>query len=542
MKKIVSVLLAILMLSSFLYSVNAKNRKTANCSGHIDKNQDGICDVCTQKTLQEISSAKKENYIVTTYKTDINADIVSNTEGYGSISYVPQETKDAYFNENKEWITELHGTLKVMIEDEIKKGYYNSEIEFWNEMGLCSSALIDKNGCVIMPYTQSVNKYIVSDGVIWKDNTSGGVSAKDLEYNAEDEATDGYFDLSGNRLIASRFYNSNNFLNGHAFVRTWNHDEESYPLYAVGHPIIIDKTGKCVLELPWTFDTIGGIGASETEFYLHPGGFLGNYSDGLLPFGSEFLFSKSVFDYGAEDKNTFHFDYNHFRGHIGYYSYGYMDLQGNIVIPQQFGYCAAFSDGLACVQELIPSKHAIGKCGFIDRTGKLVIPYQYDMASGFKNNYCVVSIDDKYGVIDKNGYYIVPLEYDEIYQGDDNIYVYKKGNNIELRTLGNETIWNTTTDKCDDCSSLTNGVLYYIQDQTIYIVTVSQNRAIGDVSGDNEITAEDARLALRAAVGLESYAPGSAEFLAADATKDGEITAEDARLILRAAVGLENLT
>ena len=63
----------------------------------------------------------------------------------------------------------------------------------------------------------------------------------------------------------------------------------------------------------------------------------------------------------------------------------------------------------------------------------------------------------------------------------------------------------------------------------------------GDVSGDGEVTAEDARLALRAAVGLETYAAGSTQFLAADATKDGAITAEDARLILRAAVGLETL-
>ena len=64
----------------------------------------------------------------------------------------------------------------------------------------------------------------------------------------------------------------------------------------------------------------------------------------------------------------------------------------------------------------------------------------------------------------------------------------------------------------------------------------------GDVSGDGLVTAEDARLALRAAVGLENYEKGSAEFLAADATKDGAITAEDARLILRAAVGLDKLS
>ncbi len=63
----------------------------------------------------------------------------------------------------------------------------------------------------------------------------------------------------------------------------------------------------------------------------------------------------------------------------------------------------------------------------------------------------------------------------------------------------------------------------------------------GDPTGDGKVTAEDARFALRAAVGLETPAPDSAAALASDATGDGKITAEDARLILRAAVGLEDL-
>ena len=61
----------------------------------------------------------------------------------------------------------------------------------------------------------------------------------------------------------------------------------------------------------------------------------------------------------------------------------------------------------------------------------------------------------------------------------------------------------------------------------------------GDVNGDGKIGAEDARLALRAAVGLEKYAASSAEFLAADADHNGEVTTGDARMILRFAVGLE---
>lgn len=63
----------------------------------------------------------------------------------------------------------------------------------------------------------------------------------------------------------------------------------------------------------------------------------------------------------------------------------------------------------------------------------------------------------------------------------------------------------------------------------------------GDVDQNGKITAADARLALRKAVGLEKYAPGSAQFSACDVNGDGRVTAADARSILRAAVGLDTL-
>lgn len=60
---------------------------------------------------------------------------------------------------------------------------------------------------------------------------------------------------------------------------------------------------------------------------------------------------------------------------------------------------------------------------------------------------------------------------------------------------------------------------------------------LGDTDGADGVTAADARIILRAAVGLDTL---SGEALsAADVNTDGNITAEDARLALRAAVGLE---
>lgn len=60
---------------------------------------------------------------------------------------------------------------------------------------------------------------------------------------------------------------------------------------------------------------------------------------------------------------------------------------------------------------------------------------------------------------------------------------------------------------------------------------------LGDVDGDGKVTAADARLVLRAAVGLELLSGDALK--AADINKDGKITAADARLVLRKAVGLE---
>ncbi len=61
----------------------------------------------------------------------------------------------------------------------------------------------------------------------------------------------------------------------------------------------------------------------------------------------------------------------------------------------------------------------------------------------------------------------------------------------------------------------------------------------GDVDFDGKVTSYDARLALRRAVGLETYMPGSSAFIHCDMNCDGKVTADDARHILRTAVELE---
>lgn len=63
----------------------------------------------------------------------------------------------------------------------------------------------------------------------------------------------------------------------------------------------------------------------------------------------------------------------------------------------------------------------------------------------------------------------------------------------------------------------------------------------GDVDTDGRVTSADARLSLRAAVGLVTVSGSYTRFVIMDVDTDGNLTAADARLILRASVGLEKL-
>ncbi len=60
---------------------------------------------------------------------------------------------------------------------------------------------------------------------------------------------------------------------------------------------------------------------------------------------------------------------------------------------------------------------------------------------------------------------------------------------------------------------------------------------IGDVNGDGEITAKDARLALRISAKLD--VPTADQKVAADVNGDGDVTAKDARSILRYSAKLD---
>ncbi len=80
--------------------------------------------------------------------------------------------------------------------------------------------------------------------------------------------------------------------------------------------------------------------------------------------------------------------------------------------------------------------------------------------------------------------------------------------------------------------------LYCVTELTgLFVVAENKPYLQGDVSGDGQITAADARLALRASAKLQELTQEQTE--AGDMDSDGKITASDARTILRISAGLE---
>ncbi len=96
-------------------------------------------------------------------------------------------------------------------------------------------------------------------------------------------------------------------------------------------------------------------------------------------------------------------------------------------------------------------------------------------------------------------------------------------------------IWGPKANKLSGDDIFTTETTIVFPDKVLRVVVA------GDVDCDGAVTASDARLALRASVGLESYEEGSLIYRAANVMTTDNLSASDARAILRASVGLEKI-
>ncbi len=76
--------------------------------------------------------------------------------------------------------------------------------------------------------------------------------------------------------------------------------------------------------------------------------------------------------------------------------YGYMDIDGNLVIPFEWEYAEDFSEGLAVVGK-------DGKEWYVNTKGEAAFQYRYSGADSFDNGYATVYQDGMVNIIDLSG-------------------------------------------------------------------------------------------------------------------------------------------
>lgn len=86
--------------------------------------------------------------------------------------------------------------------------------------------------------------------------------------------------------------------------------------------------------------------------------------------------------------------------------YGYIDTTGRVVIPVEYESLGLFSEGLAAAR-------SNGKYGFIDKSGNELIPFKYDSCGKFSGGLAPVGLGENMGFINTSGIVTIPLTYDE---------------------------------------------------------------------------------------------------------------------------------
>lgn len=120
--------------------------------------------------------------------------------------------------------------------------------------------------------------------------------------------------------------------------------------------------------------------------------------------------------------------------------YGFVNHEGEIVIPCKWTKVGEFHDGLAVVDD------SSGKYGYLNMDGDRIIPCRWDGVESFKDGMAVVKVksgawDYKSGVIDKDNNLLIPTLYDSLeYIGEGLFKHYQSENKYGLINSENESI------------------------------------------------------------------------------------------------------
>lgn len=108
--------------------------------------------------------------------------------------------------------------------------------------------------------------------------------------------------------------------------------------------------------------------------------------------------------------------------------FGWMDLEGTVVIPHQYSTVGFFKEGLAWAEKN-------GLYGYVNKANETIIEFTFESANEFESGRAVVMINDRYGIIDRSGTFLIKPEFKDlgtfteglIYAQKDSLYGFYDG-------------------------------------------------------------------------------------------------------------------
>lgn len=204
----------------------------------------------------------------------------------------------------------------------------------------------------------------------------------------------GYIDKTGNFVISPRFDTAaDSFREGLAYVR-WTQKGDGTLAENQEHNGVIDRSGKVIVE------------NAANDFHCGLGSFNNGDRD-QVKFGYVDMEGRVVIAPQFQETGEFGEDMAPVKLQG---KYGYIDKTGRVVIKAAFSGAGTFSEGLASA--------ALGdKSGYINHCGDFVIAPKFGVnctmaGCRFENGLAAVQVSDKWGMIDRKGTMVVPAVFD----------------------------------------------------------------------------------------------------------------------------------
>ncbi len=268
----------------------------------------------------------------------------------------------------------------------------------------------------------------------------------------------GIIDNKGEEVTELKYDEVSTFTEGMARVR------KDYKYGFINHsgeeivPIIYDYADNFKNNFAWVYlnGKYGYINKYNREVVPIKFRYINEFHEGLAPYTNEsgkrgFLDTLGNIIVPAKYDYCGHFSeglamVGSFSDVRGYVRMGFINKSGKEVISQKYKgvMWTQFSNGRALVFKN-------NKWGYIDLKGKLVVPQEYDFAREFENGLSIVGYANKFGVIDINGKVIISIKYDEVIQTRYGMFIVKYKDKFSFKdSFGNDI----NSNKYDDISGI----------------------------------------------------------------------------------------